>query len=79
MDSTEKYANEPHMDADDVDVNRKQSDLSAHDDAPAVDADDVDVKRKQSNLSAHDDPFAPRDGKTLVWKDVNMTLVRGLS
>ena len=22
------------------------------------------------------DPFAPREGKTLVWKDVNMTLVR---
>ena len=22
------------------------------------------------------DPFAPREGKTLVWRDVNMTLVR---
>ena len=22
------------------------------------------------------DPFAPREGKTLVWKNVNMTLVR---
>lgn len=25
------------------------------------------------------DPFAPREGKTLVWRDVNMTLVRYLS
>jgi hypothetical protein len=23
----------------------------------------------------HADPFAPREGKTLLWKDVNMTLV----
>ena len=31
--------------------------------------------RKVSTLDSHADPFAPRDGKTLVWKDVNMTLV----
>jgi hypothetical protein len=29
-----------------------------------------------SMLNRHDDPFAPREGKTLIWKDVNMTLVR---
>ncbi|KAL7557523.1 hypothetical protein ACA910_005277 [Epithemia clementina (nom. ined.)] len=28
----------------------------------------------QTKLSAHADPFAPREGKTLVWKNVNMTL-----
>jgi hypothetical protein len=28
-----------------------------------------------SILNRHDDPFAPREGKTLIWKDVNMTLV----
>jgi hypothetical protein len=27
-------------------------------------------------LDKHDDPFAPRKGKALVWKNVNMTLVR---
>jgi hypothetical protein len=27
-------------------------------------------------LSVSDDPFAPRDGKTLLWRNVNMTLVR---
>jgi hypothetical protein len=26
--------------------------------------------------SQYTDPFAPRKGKTLVWKDVNMTIVR---
>lgn len=27
-------------------------------------------------LDHHTDPFAFREGKTLVWKNVNMTLVR---
>lgn len=27
-------------------------------------------------LSASDDPFAPREGKTLLWSNINMTLVR---
>ena len=35
---------------------------------------DVVDARNKSKLSAHDDPFAPREGKTLVWRDVNMTL-----
>jgi hypothetical protein len=26
-------------------------------------------------LDRHDDPFAPREGKNLIWKDINMTLV----
>jgi hypothetical protein len=29
-----------------------------------------------SVLEAGDDPFANRDGKTLLWRNVNMTLVR---
>ena len=32
--------------------------------------------RKPSRLDTHADPFARREGKTLLWKDVNMTLVR---
>eukprot|EP00523_Entomoneis_sp_CCMP467_P011133 CAMPEP_0168725064 /NCGR_PEP_ID=MMETSP0724-20121128/3959_1 /TAXON_ID=265536 /ORGANISM="Amphiprora sp., Strain CCMP467" /LENGTH=609 /DNA_ID=CAMNT_0008771833 /DNA_START=209 /DNA_END=2035 /DNA_ORIENTATION=- len=42
---------------------------------------DVDLEkeplenRAESALSTHDDPFAFREGKTLVWKDVNMTLM----
>ena len=32
--------------------------------------------RAVSVLDSHDDPFAPREGKTLAWKNVNMTLVR---
>ena len=30
--------------------------------------------RKMSTLDSHVDPFAEREGKTLVWKNVNMTL-----
>lgn len=31
--------------------------------------------KKSSVLAASDDPFAPREGKTLLWRNVNMTLV----
>jgi hypothetical protein len=34
------------------------------------------LDHKASILDRHDDPFAPREGKTLIWKDINMTLVR---
>lgn len=39
---------------------------------------DLQNERSQKKLSGNgqDDPFAPREGKTLVWTDVNMTLVR---
>jgi ABC-type multidrug transport system ATPase subunit len=30
--------------------------------------------RNESTLDSHDDPFAPREGKTLTWRNVNMTL-----
>jgi len=31
--------------------------------------------RGVSVLDKHTDPFAPREGKALVWRDTNMTLV----
>lgn len=34
------------------------------------------VSKKSSTLNVSDDPFAPREGKTLLWRNVNMTLVR---
>jgi hypothetical protein len=34
-----------------------------------------DLNHQSSVLDRRDDPFAPREGKTLIWKDVNMTLV----
>lgn len=34
------------------------------------------IHRAVSVLDSQDDPFAPREGKTLAWKNVNMTLVR---
>lgn len=52
------------------------------DDVLDVDTGDVEkgshspvLDRGVSVLAAHDDPFAPRAGKTLTWKNVNMTLV----
>ena len=33
------------------------------------------LDRMESTLDHHTDPFAPREGKTLTWKNVNMTLV----
>jgi hypothetical protein len=33
------------------------------------------VPTTTSDISARDDPFAPREGKTLLWRGVNMTLV----
>ena len=33
------------------------------------------MSKKSSVLAVSDDPFAPREGKTLLWKNVNMTLV----
>jgi hypothetical protein len=35
------------------------------------------TRHKSSALEASDDPFAQRDGKTLLWRNVNMTLVSG--
>jgi hypothetical protein len=40
-----------------------------------ADADLGNYHRKGSMLDNHTDPFAEREGKTLLWKDVNMTLV----
>lgn len=37
------------------------------------------IDRTKSILNTHTDPFAPREGKALVWRNVNMTLVRTLS
>lgn len=34
------------------------------------------TSKKSSMLAVSDDPFAPREGKTLLWRNVNMTLVR---
>jgi hypothetical protein len=38
---------------------------------------DLESERAEKKLlgNMQDDPFAPREGKTLVWTDVSMTLV----
>lgn len=40
-----------------------------------ADAETGEYSRKTSTLDKHTDPFAEREGKTLLWKNVNMTLV----
>ena len=45
------------------------------DDDVVIEKEPVIVKRAESELDRHSDPFAQRKGKTLVWKDINMTLV----
>lgn len=40
-----------------------------------ADAETGEYLRKSSTLDKHTDPFAEREGKTLLWKNVNMTLV----
>ena len=35
-----------------------------------------EVSKQMSTLDVSADPFAPREGKTLTWRNVNMTLVR---
>ena len=32
-------------------------------------------RKKSVVLSPSEDPFAPRDGKALLWRNINMTLV----
>lgn len=34
------------------------------------------MQRNDYPLDSHTDPFAPRVGKTLLWRNINMTLVR---
>ena len=36
---------------------------------------DIEVGLDSIVLDAREDPFAPRDGKTLLWRNINMTLV----
>lgn len=34
------------------------------------------LQKEESRLDPSEDPFAHREGKTLLWRDINMTLVR---
>ena len=38
---------------------------------------ELDDTEKSMPLDVHDDPFARREGKTLTWRNVDMTLVSG--
>jgi hypothetical protein len=48
--------------------------------SPHIDSTMADTKEDMSKSQAKfADPFATREGKTLTWQNVNMTLVRSLS
>jgi hypothetical protein len=68
-------ADEIEYSADDI-VDADTGDVEKGTDAPKK---HLAPDRGVSVLAAHDDPFAPREGKTLAWKNVNMTLVRTYS
>ena len=55
-----------------VDIEAKSSNM---DNNKMVSPDQV-TRKDSICLSVGDDPFAPREGKTLVWSKVNMILVR---
>jgi hypothetical protein len=56
----------------------KLVDILMDDDIDEESATDDNTENKSIVLSKHEDPFAQRDGKTLIWQNVNMTLVRRL-
>jgi hypothetical protein len=43
---------------------------------PSLPSKKPSMRTKGSMLAVSDDPFAAREGKTLLWRNVNMTLVR---
>lgn len=49
---------------------------TAHSTTSDIATTEVDTHNKKGHvlLDAHSDPFAPREGKTLTWKSVNMVL-----
>jgi hypothetical protein len=71
-----KHDDSEVLDTDDIDMN----DIVASKPAPAPYRNPgaavvMDVEAG-ANGSSSDDPFAKREGKTLTWKNINMTLVR---
>ena len=62
----------------------KQSMMASQKSLESVELGDAVGKEKvlshaESKLHHHSDPFAPRDGKTLLWKNVNMKLVSSVT
>lgn len=52
---------------------KKKTHAKTHQDPPGF-LDDIEMNREPVPLE--NDPFAPRDGKALLWRNINMTLVR---
>jgi hypothetical protein len=52
---------------------KKKKSAKDHDDPPGF-VDDIEMNLEP--VPVENDPFAPRDGKALVWRNINMNLVR---
>jgi hypothetical protein len=60
---------------EDVELDVKSLDVDA-DVQPPTFSSSIPIKSTAtSDISSRDDPFAPREGKALLWRGVNMTLV----
>ena len=63
-----------------VEEESKEAEVDTPADNDGVESKDVLISRqlssRESMLDASADPFAPRQGKTLTWCNVNMILVR---
>ena len=51
---------------------KKKKHAHDHEDPPEF-VDDIEMNLEP--VPVENDPFAPRDGKALVWRNINMTLV----
>lgn len=72
---TDNNANvELHDESDDVELQRERASKGSFH-TERVDLDAELEKQIPGGLDPHTDPFAPREGKALVWTNVNMTLV----
>lgn len=54
-------------------THKKKTHAETHEDPPGI-FDDIEMNHE--TVPVENDPFAPRDGKALLWRNVNMTLVR---
>jgi hypothetical protein len=56
-------------------IAKQAKETSENDESNALGQKPMSKKQMSSMISTSDDPFAPREGKTLLWRGINMTLV----
>jgi hypothetical protein len=71
-----KYDDSEVLDTDDIDMNDIVPVAKAPPPPPNPRHQGAVVDVEAGAFGSSDDPFAKREGKTLTWKNINMTLVR---